>query len=145
MYPTGLRLGEATRLRLDNLLLDRRQMFIKAGKGKKDRYVILSDKILALINTCRKIYKPDYWLFEGQQGEQYSKRSVQSIMKRAIKNAGVNPYATVHTLRHSFATHLLKRHRSSLYSTSTRAWLHQNKGNLPTHHQSCRKIAPAPP
>ena len=64
--------------------------------------VIYLDKYL-------KTYKPDYWLFEGIDGGQYSRRSVQAVFKRAVQASGVNPYATVHTLRHSFATHLLER------------------------------------
>ncbi len=54
-------------------------------------------------------YKPYYWLFEGQDGGQYSTSSIQKIFRRAVKKAGANPYSTVHTLRHSFATHLLER------------------------------------
>ena len=56
-----------------------------------------------------KAYQPDYWLFEGQHGGQYSTSSIQKIFRRAVKKAGANPYSTVHTLRHSFATHLLER------------------------------------
>ncbi len=71
---------------------------------QQDRYVILSDKLFAVITEYRKLYKPVYWLFEGINGERYSPRSVQQIMRRAVQAAKVNPYATVHTLRHSFAT-----------------------------------------
>ena len=109
IYSAGLRLSESVNIRLTDILPDRKQIFIKAGKGKKDRYVILSDKVFVFIQKYQEIHKPDYWLFEGMDGGQYSKRSVQNIMKRAVKNSGVNPYATVHTLRHSFATHLLER------------------------------------
>lgn len=109
IYSTGLRLGEAARIRIDDILFERKQIFIKAGKGKKDRYVLLSDKIRILIQEYRKLYKPSYWLFEGQYGEHYSPRSIQQIMRRAVKASSINPYATVHTLRHSFATHMLER------------------------------------
>lgn len=109
IYSVGLRLSESVNVRLDDLLVDRRQIFIKGGKGKKDRYVILSDKLFAAITEYRQIYKPVYWLFEGISGERYSPRSVQQIMRRAVKASNVNPYATVHTLRHSFATHMLER------------------------------------
>jgi site-specific recombinase XerD len=54
-------------------------------------------------------YTPDYWLFEGQTGGPYSATSIQKIFRKAVDKAGVNPYSTVHTLRHSFATHLLVR------------------------------------
>ncbi|MEM6265329.1 MAG: site-specific integrase [Bacteroidota bacterium] len=109
IYSTGLRLSESVNVRLDDLLVDRRQIFIKGGKGKKDRYVILSDKLLGVIMKYRDLYKPGYWLFEGIHGERYSSRSVQQIMRKAVKRSQVNPYATVHTLRHSFATHMLER------------------------------------
>ncbi len=109
IYSTGLRLTETTRIRLDDLLTDRMQIFIQGGKGKKDRYVILSQKMLALLKKYIKIYKPSYWLFEGVNDEPYSPRSIQHIMRRAVKSSGVNAFATVHTLRHSFATHMLER------------------------------------
>ena len=109
IYSTGLRLSESVHVRLDDLLLDRNQIFIKAGKGKKDRYVILSPKLLDHLLKYRQLHQPKYWLFEGMHGERYSPRSVQQIMRRAVKTSGVNPFATVHTLRHSFATHMLER------------------------------------
>ena len=62
----------------------------------------------SVVDQYRAKYAPDYWLFEGQTGGQYSARSVQSILRRAVEKSGVNPLATVHTLRHSFATHLLE-------------------------------------
>ncbi len=61
------------------------------------------------LSTYLESYQPAYWLFEGQDGGQYSASSIQKVFRRAVKKAGINPYATVHTLRHSFATHLLER------------------------------------
>ncbi len=69
IYSTGLRLSESVNVRLDDLLIDRKQIFIKGGKGKKDRYVILSPKLLGVIMKYRDHYKPGYWLFEGMHGE----------------------------------------------------------------------------
>lgn len=109
IYSAGLRLGELVRLRIDDLLVDRRQIFIACGKGKKDRYTLLSEKCLIFLKKYIKIYQPKYWLFEGQFGGQYSTRSVQNLFRAAISKSGLDPYATVHTLRHSFATHLLER------------------------------------
>lgn len=109
IYSTGLRLSESVNVRLDDMLLDRKQIFIKGGKGKKDRYVILSAKLLDHLLKYRQLHQPRYWLFEGMHGERYSPRSVQQIMRRAVKESGVNPFATVHTLRHSFAPHMLER------------------------------------
>ena len=74
----------------------------------KDRYVILSYRILELLREYYKIYKPKKWLFEGQIGGQYSRRSIQNIFKQAVQKSGINKHATIHTLRHSFATHLLE-------------------------------------
>lgn len=109
IYSAGLRLGELVRLRIDDLLIDRKQIFIACGKGKKDRYTLLSEKCLVYLNKYINMYKPQYWLFEGQYHGQYSSRSVQTIFRNAVTKAGLDPYATVHTLRHSFATHLLER------------------------------------
>lgn len=109
IYAAGLRLGELLRLRLDDIHQESNKIFIKAGKGKKDRYTVYSQKISLLMETYIKQYKPTYWLIEGAMGGEYSARSVQAILRKAVEKAQVNPYATVHTLRHSFATHLLER------------------------------------
>ena len=109
IYAGGLRVSELVNLRKDDIFVDRMQLFIKGGKGKKDRYTVFSKKLLIDLQQYIKIYKPSYWLFEGQDYGQYSVRSVQSILRQAVAKSGVNPYATVHTLRHSFATHLLER------------------------------------
>lgn len=109
IYSAGLRLGELVKLRVADLHPDRGQVFVKAGKGKKDRYTILSPKIWALLGQYKAEYKPRYWLFEGQDGGAYSPRSVQQIFRRAVEKAKADPFATVHTLWHSFATHLLER------------------------------------
>ena len=69
----------------------------------------MSTKLLDLLREYFRKDKPAYWLFEGQTGGQYSASSIQSIFRRAIKETGINPWATPHTLRHSFATHLLQQ------------------------------------
>ena len=109
IYSAGLRIGESVKLRKADINLERKSIFIKAGKGKKDRYSVLSDKVVLLLQEYIEAYKPDYWLFEGQDGGQYSTRSIQQVFRRAVAKADINPYSTVHTLRHSFATHLLER------------------------------------
>lgn len=108
VYSAGLRVSEVVNLRKSDILSDRGQIFIRAGKGKKDRYTLMSEKLKPLLDEYLMAYKPSYWLFEGQDGGQYSVRSVQQIFRDAVAVSGVNPYATVHTLRHSFATHLLE-------------------------------------
>ncbi|MEP7197198.1 MAG: site-specific integrase [Saprospiraceae bacterium] len=109
IYAAGLRLSEVVNLRKADILIDQKKIHVKAGKGKKDRMTILSEKIILRLMEYNDIYKPKYWMFEGQDGGKYSSRSVQLIFRKAVDHSKVNPYATVHTLRHSFATHLLER------------------------------------
>ena len=84
------------------------QLRIAQSKGKKDRYTLLSDKALIMLRQYFKQYTPKVWLFEGQFGERYSTRSIQSFLAVAVAKAGIKKRITVHTLRHSFATHLLE-------------------------------------
>ncbi|MCB0636601.1 MAG: site-specific integrase [Lewinella sp.] len=109
IYSAGLRIGESVRLRIADVDFDRRTVFVKSGKGKKDRYTVLSEKMIAVLRDYLAAFQPVFWMFEGQDGGQYSTRSIQSTFRRAVNESGVNPYTTVHTLRHSFATHLLER------------------------------------
>jgi site-specific recombinase XerD len=81
-------------------------VFVKGGKRKKDRYTILAESALELINDYIKDYKPEKYLFEGQYGGKYSTTSLRKILHRAKTKAGVATPGSVHTLRHSFATHL---------------------------------------
>lgn len=108
LYSGGLRLGEVLRLRLQDVMESQQKLFIKGGKNKKDRYTLLSKQFIIILKQYIKTYDPKYWLFEGQLGGQYSASSVQSIFRRAVVKADVGHFATLHTLRHSFATHLLE-------------------------------------
>lgn len=85
---------------------------IKGAKGKKDRFTILSNKVLILLRDYYKEYKPKMYLFKGQKGGKYSSESAGQLFKRALKKAKINKPATLHTLRRSFATHLLEDGRS---------------------------------
>ena len=105
----GLRLGEVINLRVDDLQPQSRRLYVRGGKGQKDRCTILSPKVWAQVKAYLEVYRPIEWVFEGPQGGQYGERSVQEIFTRAKLKAGVNPAATTHTLRHSFATHLLEK------------------------------------
>jgi len=109
IYACGLRVSELTRLRIQDIRSGENLIFIKSGKGKKDRYVPLSAHLLKELRAYYRIYRPDYWLFEGQTGGQYSTRSVQNVFRRAVKKARINAYCTLHTLRHSYATHLVQQ------------------------------------
>ena len=79
------------------------------AKGKKDRVIPISDKVITMLRDYYKAYRPKVWLFEGQEsGEQYSEKSIQSVLKQAIEKAKISKPVTLHWLRHSYATHLLE-------------------------------------
>ncbi|MBK6370617.1 MAG: tyrosine-type recombinase/integrase [Flavobacteriales bacterium] len=108
IYSAGLRLGELLALERTDIIPERKQVLIRGGKGGKDRITLLSEKMLALLTVYLDRYRPRTYLFESPEGGMYSATSVQMVFKRAKKKAGVTAPATVHTLRHSFATHLLE-------------------------------------
>jgi integrase/recombinase XerD len=108
-YGAGLRVSEIVTLRWNDILFDEFKIHIKNAKGKKDRIVMLPYSIVASLKLYKELYKGKEYVFEGQfAGEPYSSRSTQEVMKEALKKAGLEKKATVHTLRHSFATHLLE-------------------------------------
>lgn len=108
IYAAGLRIGELRRLRIKDIRSDDGYIFIKDSKGKKDRHSVLSPILLDLLREYYKKHKPSYWLFEGQDGGQYSEKSIQTIYRKAVEGTQSNPWSTPHTLRHSFATHLMQ-------------------------------------
>ncbi|TAH20445.1 MAG: recombinase XerD [Cytophagales bacterium] len=108
IYSAGLRIGELISLKIKDIDSERKQIRVEQGKGKKDRYTLLSSKTLELLRTYFKEYKPKEYLFEGQEGGHYSTRSVQTFFQEICKKAGIKKKVSVHTLRHSFATHLLE-------------------------------------
>ncbi len=107
-YGMGLRVSEIVSIRIEDVDSLSMRVFILRGKGKKDRYVNLPQSTLDDLRIYYKQYKPKLFLFEGQNGEQYSKRSVQLIFKNAMKKAGIKKSIGVHGLRHSYASHLLQ-------------------------------------
>ncbi|MEI7587565.1 site-specific integrase [Runella sp.] len=109
IYSAGLRLSELTKLRLTDIQMEEHRIFIRDAKGKKDRCSILAGKTEAILKIYLACYKPIHWLIEGSNGGAYSDRSVQAIFTTAKERSRINPLATVHTLRHSFATHLLEK------------------------------------
>jgi site-specific recombinase XerD len=108
IYSGGLRLSEVVALKVTDIDSKRMMIFIRGGKGSKDRYTILSRELLVWLRNYYRKEKPEKWLFEGVTGGQYSARSVQEIMHDAVRQSGIKKHATVHTLRHSFATHMLE-------------------------------------
>ncbi len=109
IYSCGLRRSELLHLKLTDIDSKRQLVIIRQSKGKKDRIVPLSEKILQLLRDYYKIHKTKTWLFEGQiQGEPYSEKSLESILKQAVSKSGIRKPVTLHWLRHSYATHILE-------------------------------------
>lgn len=109
IYSCGLRRNELLSLKLNDIDSKRNLVFIHQAKGRKDRIVPLSPKILELLRDYYKYYKPKAWLFEGRiPGESYSEKSLQSVLKYAVYKAGITKPVSLHWLRHSYATHLLE-------------------------------------
>jgi integrase/recombinase XerD len=107
-YSAGLRRGEILRLRVTDIDRDRMRIRVIQSKGMKDRYVKLSHKFLPYLDVYLSDYQPKDYLFEGAMGNEYSEGSIQSIIRSAVKAAGINKRATMHTLRHTYATHSLE-------------------------------------
>lgn len=108
-YSAGMRVSEVIQLKITDINSDRMQITINEAKGKKDRVVTLSETILLLLRDYYKEYAPKEWLFEGQYpGEHYSARSAQAIFKDAYKKLNLPQTVSFHSLRHSYATHLLE-------------------------------------
>ena len=108
IYDCGLRISECVNLGISDIDSQRMCIRVCGGKGKKDRMTLLSQGLLELLRRYYRIYRPSQWLFEGPGGHQYSVSSIRQVFKRSKQRAGIYNGATVHTLRHSFATHLLE-------------------------------------
>lgn len=108
-YSAGLRLGEVVRLKIADIDKERNLIHIRQAKGRKDRYTILSLVALEALEKYLIQYQPENWIFPGAEpGRHLHERSVQKIFEQAQKKAGIKKDVSVHTLRHSFATHLLE-------------------------------------
>jgi len=139
IYSCGLRRSEATNIKLTDLDRDRGILHIREGKGRVDRIVPVSEKVWAKIDEYVAGFKPVSYLFEGQSGGKYSVESVYNVFKQALRKAGINKEVGVHSLRHSYATHLhesgldikyiqeLLGHRSS---KTTEIYTHVSRRNL---------------
>lgn len=109
IYSGGLRISEAINLKKSDIDASRMLVTIRGGKGKKDRVTLLSKKALDLLDEYYKKYQTKEYIFEGQFGGIYSTRSLQKVFKNFLAQTNIKKDATIHTLRHSFATHLLER------------------------------------
>ncbi len=109
LYSAGLRISELLGLKWKDIDEYRMIIYIRAGKGGKDRITLLSKLALDYLKYYLELYKPKEWLFESPNGSQYSARSVNQFIHRYCSMAGIKKHVSAHTLRHSFATHLLER------------------------------------
>jgi len=108
-YGAGLRVGEVVRLRTAAIDSSRMLIRIEQGKGGKDRYVMLSPQLLQILRTYWRLARPGQWLFPGHDpAEPVSVATLQEACRQAARRADLSKPVTVHTLRHSFATHLLE-------------------------------------
>lgn len=109
IYSCGLRPSELTNLMIKDVDSTAMTVTVRQGKGNRDRVMVLSEKLLVLLRDYFKKYKPKEYLFEGQTGGRYSERSVQQVLKQILIKAKINTKGSVHTLRHSYATHLIEQ------------------------------------
>lgn len=109
IYSSGLRISELLNLKISDIDSSRMMIRIEDSKGGKDRYSLLSESLLHKLRDYYKEYKPQKYLIEGRNGGQYSSTSIGKILKRACEKAKINKKVITHTLRHSFATHLLEQ------------------------------------
>jgi site-specific recombinase XerD len=108
-YGAGLRVSEIVNLKWQDILFTEHKIHIKNAKGMKDRMVMLPFSIVKTLELYKQTYNGKHYVFEGQfASEPYTTRSTQKVMKKALEKSGLSKKATVHTLRHSFATHLLE-------------------------------------
>lgn len=107
LYSSGLRLNEILSLQLTDLSWERAQILVR-GKGGKERMVPMADVLKRMMILYYDQYKPEFWLFEGQNNEvQYSESSVRKVIRNCVVKANIGKRATTHTMRHCFATHLM--------------------------------------
>lgn len=108
IYSCGLRIGEALNLKINSIDLNRQLLHIKSAKGRKDRFIPISPSMILILNNYFSLYNPKLYLFEGRTNTTYSATSARQVLKRALNKTNIKKNITLHTLRHSYATHLLE-------------------------------------
>lgn len=108
IYSGGFRIGELLQLKLSHIDIERRQIFIRNSKGRKDRVVVLAESMLPLLQNYLSTYSPAEYFAEGLYGGPYSAQSIRNFLADSCRRAGIKKKVTPHTLRHSYATHMLE-------------------------------------
>ncbi|NIJ46338.1 site-specific recombinase XerD [Wenyingzhuangia heitensis] len=109
IYSSGLRIGELLNLKIRDLDIDRKMLKVVSGKGRKDRYVPIANVMMPLLHNYLNTYTPQTYLVEGiNEGKQYTPMSIRKFLKTSCMQANITKRVTPHTLRHSYATHLLE-------------------------------------
>lgn len=109
LYSAGLRISELLALKPDDINVSRSLIRVRQGKGRKDRFTLLSKPLIKKLTEYRELYKPKIWLFERMPGEQFTESIVSKRLKAAAQEAGITKRIYPHLLRHSFATHLIEQ------------------------------------
>ncbi len=140
IYSAGLRVSEVVKLRIENIDSERMMVYIQKAKGRKDRYTLLSEKVLKSLQNYFREYNPKNWIFHGARKDRHiSTRTVQAIFENTKIKSGITKKASPHSLRHSFATHLLESGISLRYiqellghknSKTTEIYTHVSKKHL---------------
>ena len=133
IYSAGLRISECINLKIKDIDSNRMQIRVEQSKGKKDRYTLLSTKTLLILRDYFKTYRPKEFLFEGQYGRCYSTRSIQNIFRDAVEKTKIKKKVSVHSLRHSFATHLLENGTNLRYIQSLLGHSNSKTTEIYTH------------
>lgn len=116
LYSTGLRISEVTNIRLEDIDSGRMELFVRQGKGRKDRIVSLAPRLLNILKIYYKGYRPKKYLFEGtSEGGRYATSSITKIMSRARDQSKIKKPISAHTLRHCYATHHLEHGTDMVY------------------------------
>ena len=109
LYSAGLRISELLALKPDDINVSRSLIRVRQGKGRKDRFTLLSKPLIKKLTEYRELYKPKVWLFERTPGKQFTESIVSKRLKAAAQEAGITKRIYPHLLRHSFATHLIEQ------------------------------------
>ena len=139
IYSAGLRISEALSLKIADIDSDHMRIWVRDGKGQKDRITVLSKSLLVILRQYYIEYKPKNYLFESYDGRQYSASSVRKVLHRAVAKAGIRKHVKVHTLRHSFATHLLENGTNLRYIQTLLGHTSSRTTEVYTH-VSCKKL-----